>query len=259
MAGHPLRPATRRRLGEPLPHQLADRPRAPRSAPEVSFRQDAPAEAYAVLPGRWAGYPPQIGRSLTCYAPVRRLQAETRPLDLHVLSTPPAFVLSQDQTLQENLHLLVPNTASDTVQDSIRNHFDMTESELSPSALVVARVNESASHTLFSIRLSNNFGAASAAAFHFTFSTSLCQPPSSSDFRAFPRRRAPKRAEALHEAGVRCGIAPRRTSLIVTVLEPLCNPCFRTFFRRRPSRPGRGDGYHSRRPSRPSGDQTGAT
>jgi hypothetical protein len=25
-----------------------------------------------------------------------------RPLDLHVLSTPPAFVLSQDQTLQEN-------------------------------------------------------------------------------------------------------------------------------------------------------------
>ena len=24
-----------------------------------------------------------------------------RPLDLHVLSTPPAFVLSQDQTLQE--------------------------------------------------------------------------------------------------------------------------------------------------------------
>ena len=24
------------------------------------------------------------------------------PLDLHVLSTPPAFVLSQDQTLQEN-------------------------------------------------------------------------------------------------------------------------------------------------------------
>ena len=25
------------------------------------------------------------------------------PLDLHVLSTPPAFVLSQDQTLQQNL------------------------------------------------------------------------------------------------------------------------------------------------------------
>ncbi len=33
MADRPLRPATRRSLGEPLPHQLADRPRAP---PEAS-------------------------------------------------------------------------------------------------------------------------------------------------------------------------------------------------------------------------------
>ena len=32
MAGHPLRPATRRRLGGPLPRQLADRPRDPPSA-----------------------------------------------------------------------------------------------------------------------------------------------------------------------------------------------------------------------------------
>ena len=30
MAGRPLRPATRRSLGEPLPHQLADRPRTNR-------------------------------------------------------------------------------------------------------------------------------------------------------------------------------------------------------------------------------------
>lgn len=32
VAGHPLRPATRRSLGEPLPHQLADRPRANQEA-----------------------------------------------------------------------------------------------------------------------------------------------------------------------------------------------------------------------------------
>jgi hypothetical protein len=40
----------------------------------------------------------------TCYAPVRRLSQSCPrdPRDLHVLSTPPAFVLSQDQTLQEN-------------------------------------------------------------------------------------------------------------------------------------------------------------
>ncbi len=32
MAGRPLRPATRRRLGGPLPRQLADGPRAPPQA-----------------------------------------------------------------------------------------------------------------------------------------------------------------------------------------------------------------------------------
>ncbi|SIP67583.1 conserved hypothetical protein [Mycobacterium tuberculosis] len=42
------------------------------------------------------------GRSPTCYSPVRHssISEETFPFDLHVLSTPPAFVLSQDQTLQ---------------------------------------------------------------------------------------------------------------------------------------------------------------
>jgi hypothetical protein len=32
VAGRPLRPATRQSLGGPLPHQLADRPRAPQEA-----------------------------------------------------------------------------------------------------------------------------------------------------------------------------------------------------------------------------------
>ena len=42
------------------------------------------------------------GRSPTCYSPVRRSSTTevAFPLDLHVLSTPPAFVLSQNQTLQ---------------------------------------------------------------------------------------------------------------------------------------------------------------
>ena len=40
-----------------------------------------------------------------CYAPVRHwvvliLANDWTPFDLHVLSTPPAFVLSQDQTLR---------------------------------------------------------------------------------------------------------------------------------------------------------------
>ena len=33
VAAHPLRPATRLSLGEPLPHQQADRPRTPHKAP----------------------------------------------------------------------------------------------------------------------------------------------------------------------------------------------------------------------------------
>src|SRR5262249_33475411 len=49
------------------------------------------------------GYPRLEGRLPTCYSPVRRFTQGVAPLfslDLHVLGTPPAFVLSQDQTLQ---------------------------------------------------------------------------------------------------------------------------------------------------------------
>jgi hypothetical protein len=49
------------------------------------------------------GYPPVTGMSLTRYAPFRRSPPEcchsALPLDLHVLSLPLAFILSQDQTL----------------------------------------------------------------------------------------------------------------------------------------------------------------
>ena len=70
-------------------------------------------------------YPRLLGRLPTCYSPVRRYlevrgwkleirfsptsnlyPPTSRPLDLHVLSTPPAFVLSQDQTLQLKLSKL---------------------------------------------------------------------------------------------------------------------------------------------------------
>src|SRR5699024_12362443 len=52
-------------------------------------------------------YPKLVGRLPTCYSPIRRSIHRRPPegfsllhaLDLHVLGTPPAFVLSQDQTL----------------------------------------------------------------------------------------------------------------------------------------------------------------
>ena len=46
-------------------------------------------------------YSIQRGRSPTCYSPVRHsTHPKTFSCDLHVLSVPPAFVLSQDQTLR---------------------------------------------------------------------------------------------------------------------------------------------------------------
>ena len=71
MADHPLRPATRRCLGEPLPHQQADRPRDPPEAPELSSLCHATVWRYRVLIRVSSGYSRLRGRFLTCYAPVR--------------------------------------------------------------------------------------------------------------------------------------------------------------------------------------------
>ena len=65
--------------------------------------------SYGVLGGVSTGYPPVSGKSLTCYAPFRRSPPEycypALPLDLHVLSLPLAFILSQDQTLLCIIHI----------------------------------------------------------------------------------------------------------------------------------------------------------
>src|SRR5680860_455453 len=61
-------------------------------------------KARSVLASVSRGCPDPQGRLPTCYSPVRRCTRTpkgTFSLDLHVLSTPPAFVLSQDQTLRE--------------------------------------------------------------------------------------------------------------------------------------------------------------
>ena len=72
MAGHPLRPATRRSLGGPLPHQQADRPRAHPSPPELSTTVRCLKWSYSVLAPVSRSYPDVMGRLLTCYSPVRR-------------------------------------------------------------------------------------------------------------------------------------------------------------------------------------------
>ena len=60
------------------------------------------AGCYAVLASLSGRYPPLEGRSPTCYSPVRHsvTPCGATAFDLHVLGTPPALILSQDQTLK---------------------------------------------------------------------------------------------------------------------------------------------------------------
>ena len=93
MADRPLRPATDRRLGRQLPHQLPNRTQAAPKAPR-GFEPQLPCGISPSFPG----LSPTSGYIPTRYSPVRRCRH--RPRDLHVLSMPPAFALSQDQTLR---------------------------------------------------------------------------------------------------------------------------------------------------------------
>ena len=71
MAGHPLRSATDRRLGGPLPHQLPNQTRIHLTPPEFFTLYHAVLCAYAVLAVISNCYPPVWGRLSTRYSPVR--------------------------------------------------------------------------------------------------------------------------------------------------------------------------------------------
>ena len=69
----------------------------------LSSRSPQSPGANAALATVSRGYSPPKGRLPTRYSPVRRSTKSPKgsfALDLHVLGTPPTFVLSQDQTLQ---------------------------------------------------------------------------------------------------------------------------------------------------------------
>jgi hypothetical protein len=105
LADHPLRPATRRRLGRPLPHQQADRPQAHPEAIETFRAPTRPsASTSGISPPFDELFPTsgQVAYVLLNRSPLARLPKEPYPLDLHTLGTPQAFVLSQDQTLHQD-------------------------------------------------------------------------------------------------------------------------------------------------------------
>ena len=111
MADHPLRPAIDHRLGQPLPNQLANRTQAPHQA----VLRPLAHRRHAVLAAVSRGYPPPNDKSLRDTHP--SATARTRkhaPCDLHVLSMPPAFALSQDQTLRFiMIHAPIPRHHTD--------------------------------------------------------------------------------------------------------------------------------------------------
>jgi hypothetical protein len=108
VAGRPLRPATRHSLGEPLPHQLADRPRAHQEAPGCPGFGVGKMSSLATCGinspfGELSPTSRQIAHVLRTLTPldITCIATNNIPFDLHVLSTPPAFVLSQNQTLRK--------------------------------------------------------------------------------------------------------------------------------------------------------------
>ena len=108
VAGRPLRPATRHSLGEPLPHQLADRPRGHQEAPGCPGFGVGKMSSLTTCGinspfGELSPTSRQIPHVLRTLTPLDIICIATNniPFDLHVLSTPPAFVLSQNQTLRE--------------------------------------------------------------------------------------------------------------------------------------------------------------
>jgi hypothetical protein len=115
VGGNPLRTPKDRRLGRPLPYLPANPTHAHLMPPK--FYPDDPCGCQ----GRWGVNPRFHGLSpcirQVAYALRTRLPVATRPksvlpLDLHVLSLPLAFILSQDQTLRciyKKLNSLLPS------------------------------------------------------------------------------------------------------------------------------------------------------
>ena len=107
---------------------------------------------HAVLAPVSRCYSPLGGRSPTRYSPVRRSTREPKPtfaLDLHVLGTPPALILSQDQTLQLNLQRPASTTRRPPQQDAtITEGKSRSYDSISPESRLVS-IQFSKSHPIF--------------------------------------------------------------------------------------------------------------
>ena len=108
VADQPLSSAIDRRLGGPLPRQPANRTRSHLTPIESFHTISCETVCLCGISSRFQLLSPILGqvahvlltRSPLSYPNVHpKTSVKITPFDLHVLGTPPAFVLSQDQTL----------------------------------------------------------------------------------------------------------------------------------------------------------------
>ena len=139
VAGRPLRPATRHSLGEPLPHQLADRPRAHQEAPgcpgfDAQTRRSKVTCGINSPFGELSPTSRHVANVLRTRMPldITCIATNNIPFDLHVLSTPPAFVLSQNQTLREKRMRLSPQSLRNRLLRPLLNLTVHTHFSLQP-------------------------------------------------------------------------------------------------------------------------------
>ena len=105
MAVHPLRPAIHRRLGGPLPHQLANGTQDSLLAhiAFISFScENLIISGISCRFQQLSQSKRQVSYALLTRPPSSTPRRENR-IDLHVLSILSAFILSQDQTLHSNI------------------------------------------------------------------------------------------------------------------------------------------------------------
>ena len=105
--------------------------------------------AYAALARVSPSYSPLQGRLPTCYSPVRRSTRgpkATFALDLHVSGTPPAFILSQDQTLQLNPACAPGTWLGHGHRGAVTSAFVASGNDCSRSAIAGARPGRRSRH-----------------------------------------------------------------------------------------------------------------
>ena len=114
VADHPLKPAMRHCLGKPLPHQLTDAIQTDLLAKKLSQFNLSQKGIFGINHRfQWLSQTKRhVIYTLLTRSPLVSIIASyyLLPFDLHVLSTPPAFTLSQDQTLHNELSDLNPRS-----------------------------------------------------------------------------------------------------------------------------------------------------